>query len=78
MSLHNRASLALAWPSLEISLLDQSNQLVVRRVVTPGQYLAAGTDVNGGIAADGHQAINLRLTATGTSPSNYKVLIFYP
>lgn len=78
MSLHNRAALSLAWPSLEISLLDQSNQLVVRRVVTPGQYLPAGTDVNAGIAPDGHQAVTLRLTATGTSPSNYKVLIFYP
>ncbi|WP_413192841.1 zinc-ribbon and DUF3426 domain-containing protein [Pararobbsia alpina] len=78
MSLHNRAALALAWPSLEISLLDQNNQLVIRRVVAPGQYLPAGADLNGGLAADGHQAVNLQLTATGTAPANYKVLIFYP
>lgn len=78
MSLHNRAGLALAWPSIEISLLDQSNQLVIRRVVTPAQYLPAATDVNGGIGPDGHQPVNLRLSATGASPANYKVLIFYP
>ncbi|RKP48550.1 DUF3426 domain-containing protein [Pararobbsia silviterrae] len=78
MSLHNRAGLALAWPSIEISLLDQQNQLAIRRVVTPAQYLPANVDVSAGIAADGHQPVNLRLTTTGTAPANYKVLIFYP
>jgi hypothetical protein len=78
MSVHNRAALALAWPSLEISLLDANNQLVIRRVVSPAQYLPAGTDLNAGIGANGRQAVHLQLTASGTTPANYRVLIFYP
>jgi hypothetical protein len=78
MSVHNRAALALAWPSLEISLLDANNQLVIRRVVNPAQYLPAGTDLNAGIGANGRQAVHLQLNANGTTPANYRVLIFYP
>ncbi len=78
MSIHNRAALALAWPSLEISLLDANNQLVIRRVVSPAQYLPAGTDLNAGIGANGRQAVRLQLNASDTAPANYRVLIFYP
>ncbi|CAB3777440.1 DUF3426 domain-containing protein [Pararobbsia alpina] len=78
MNLHNRAALALAWPALEISLLDANNQLVIRRVVSPAEYLPAGIDLNAGIGANARQAVRLQLTANGAAPANYRVLIFYP
>jgi predicted Zn finger-like uncharacterized protein len=78
MSVHNRAALALAWPSIEISLLDANNQLVIRRVIGPAQYLPAGTDFDAGIGANGRQAVRLQLSANGATPANYRVLIFYP
>jgi predicted Zn finger-like uncharacterized protein len=78
MSVHNRAALALAWPNVEISLLDANQHVVIRRVVGPAQYLPAGTDLNAGLGADGHQPVRLLLTATGAAPANYSVLIFYP
>ncbi|MEJ0003247.1 MAG: DUF3426 domain-containing protein [Pararobbsia sp.] len=68
MSIHNRAALALAWPTLEISLLDANQHLVIRRVVTPAQYLAAGTDLNIGLGPDGHQPVRLLLTASNAAP----------
>jgi hypothetical protein len=52
--------------------------LVIRRVVSPAQYLPAGTDLNAGIGANGRQAVRLQLSANGATPANYRVLIFYP
>ncbi len=79
--LKNEAPIALAMPALEVTLTDNQDRAVVRRVVLPadfappGQPLAAGGEFAGslvlGLAAD---------TAEPRSSgiSGYRVLAFYP
>ncbi|MEX3581599.1 MAG: DUF3426 domain-containing protein [Burkholderia sp.] len=49
--LSNRASIALAWPSIELTLPDASNQVAARRVLSPTNYVRPGTPLGAGLAA---------------------------
>ncbi|MBU6494153.1 MAG: DUF3426 domain-containing protein, partial [Burkholderiales bacterium] len=73
----NRAGRAVAWPDLELTLTDSSDQAVVRRVLTPDDYLAAGTR-SPGLAAHSERQVRLFLDASATRQAGYRLYLFYP
>ncbi|MBM2766112.1 DUF3426 domain-containing protein [Burkholderia anthina] len=76
--LTNRYRVALAYPSLELTLLDDTNHVTVRRVLAPRDYVRPGTPIDAGLPAGTTQTMVVRLETNGTPASNFRVQIFYP
>lgn len=77
-TLRNRAAFAQEYPHLEVTLTDTRDQPMIRRVFIPEEYLAQGTNVRAGFAANGELALNLWLDAGDTGASGYRLYLFYP
>ena len=77
-TLKNAASVMLAWPSIELTLTDAQDHVVVRRVLSPPE-LAAVSDQ---LAANSELPVlvNLRVKAEASSADvvGYRLLAFYP
>ncbi|HWZ48314.1 MAG TPA: DUF3426 domain-containing protein [Herbaspirillum sp.] len=76
--LRNRAAIALAWPDIELTLNDDDEKALIRRVFTPAEYLPSVQLIDAGIAADAEQTIKLSFTVTQGTASGYRVYLFYP
>ncbi|RQS70798.1 DUF3426 domain-containing protein [Burkholderia sp. Bp8963] len=76
--LTNRYRVALAYPSLELTLLDDTNHVTVRRVLAPRDYVRPGTPIEAGLPAGATQTMIVRIETNGTPASNFRVQIFYP
>jgi predicted Zn finger-like uncharacterized protein len=75
---HNRASFAQAYPSLELTLTDLQDQALARRVFRPADYLKTGEDEKLGVPANRDLDIKLHLDTTDLKPSGYRLFLFYP
>ncbi len=84
--LKNSGAVALAMPSLEVTLTDTQDRALVRRVLTPAQFgssnglLGAGSDFAGTVVM---QVLGVDTPAASTPQgllgvAGYRVLIFYP
>ena len=85
-TLKNSGTVAVAMPSLEVTLTDTQDQALVRRVLTPVQFgstnglLGAGADFAGAVVM---QVLGADTPAASTPQgplriAGYRVLIFYP
>lgn len=75
--LRNRAAHDQPWPSLELSLTDFSDTVIMRRVVPPEGYLGpAGAD--GSFAAGSEQRIAVGVSARGAPITGYRLALFFP
>ena len=87
-TLRNRSSEAVAYPALELTLTGQQEQIVVRKVIQPAQYLALGThtarvgaiqqQVLRGLAPGAELNIRLDLGLNAGQASGYTLYAFYP
>ena len=77
-TIRNRAGYALAYPHLELTLTDSTDQVVVRRAMAPGEYAGGTADLAGGIAANGEAVVRLFIDASATSQAGYRLYLFYP
>jgi len=78
MPLHNRLNIALAYPAIELTLLDDQNNVAVRRVLWPQDYVPPGTVIAAGLPAHATQTMIVRLDTGNAVASNFRVQIFYP
>lgn len=77
--LRNRAPFPQEYPALELTLTDDADRPVVRRVLRPSDYLGAGgTPVSAGIAAGAEAALRLDLDASRTRATGYRLYLFFP
>ncbi|WP_414452001.1 zinc-ribbon and DUF3426 domain-containing protein [Burkholderia sp. 22PA0099] len=84
--LSNRTTIALAYPSIELTLLDASDRVAARRVLAPPDYVRPGTPVGAGLPAGATETSYVRIDtapgaadgAPGIAASNFRVQIFYP
>lgn len=77
-TIRNRATHALGYPYLELTLSNAQDQIVVRRAFAPGEYLSGAADLDSGIAGNGELAVKLFIDASTTSQAGYQVYLFYP
>ncbi|MEX3628463.1 MAG: DUF3426 domain-containing protein [Burkholderia sp.] len=83
--LSNHANIALAWPSIELTLLDASNQVAARRVLSPLDYVRPGTPFGAGLPVGTTETLFVRIDtapgaadgAPGLAASNFRIQIFY-
>ncbi|OLL29895.1 hypothetical protein BTH42_20885 [Burkholderia sp. SRS-W-2-2016] len=78
MPLRNRLNLALAYPAIELTLLDDQNNVAVRRVLWPQDYVPPGTVIAAGLPAHSTQTMIVHLDTGNAVASNFRVQIFYP
>ncbi|MFL9961581.1 zinc-ribbon and DUF3426 domain-containing protein [Paraburkholderia sediminicola] len=78
MPLHNRFNIALAYPAIELTLLDDQNNVAVRRVLWPQDYVPPGTSIAAGLPAHTTQTMIVHLDTGMAIASNFRVQIFYP
>jgi predicted Zn finger-like uncharacterized protein len=81
-TLRNRAAFPQAFPALELTLTDEHDQPLARRVLKPAEYLKRqGNDAipscAGGVASCEVQ-VRLFLEAAALKASGYRLYLFYP
>lgn len=76
--LRNHFNVALAYPAIELTLLDRQNNVVVRRVLWPQDYANPGTRIEAGLPARTTQTMIVRLDTGNVVASNFRIEIFYP
>jgi hypothetical protein len=77
-TLKNRAPFEQDFPHLELTLTDTQDAALVRKVLTPADYLPAGQDAARGFAARGEVAIRLTLMADDVPAVGYRLYLFFP
>jgi predicted Zn finger-like uncharacterized protein len=76
--LHNRYSIALAYPAIELTLFDEKNEVAIRRVLWPQDYAPPGTPIAAGLPPHATQTMIVRLDSGNAVATNFRVQIFYP
>jgi predicted Zn finger-like uncharacterized protein len=69
----NLASRKQAFPELEVTLTDASNQPVARRRLQPAEYLRPGADVDAGLATDVYLPVLLELGDPGEQAVGFEI-----
>ncbi|MDP1683300.1 MAG: DUF3426 domain-containing protein [Burkholderiales bacterium] len=77
-SLRNLAPYRQAYPSLELTLTDSTNQTLARRQFTPADYLPPKIKPESGMPSQDELPIKLTLELVGLEAVGYKLLVFYP
>ena len=76
--LRNSGDMALAWPSLELTLNDSDDKPLVRRVFGPRDYAGAAATSPNGFGARAEQPVKIHFRLEGLAPSGYHIAVFYP
>jgi predicted Zn finger-like uncharacterized protein len=76
--LRNGGDLALAWPSIELTLNDADDKPLVRRVFGPRDYAPQFADSMTGFGARAEQPVKIHFRLEGLEPSGYHIAVFYP
>ncbi|MDR1227628.1 MAG: zinc-ribbon domain-containing protein [Azoarcus sp.] len=74
----NRAGFVQDWPNIELTLLDITNQPLVRRVITPDEWAPPEQRAKEGIAPRSDISVRMDLEVASIDPSNYRIDHFYP
>jgi predicted Zn finger-like uncharacterized protein len=78
--IHNRAAFAQDYPSLEVTLTDEGDRPVLRRVLAPRDYLdARGRQLAPqGIGPGSEASVRVMLDTSRTRATGYRLYLFYP
>lgn len=79
VALRNHGAATVALPAIELVLTDLQDQLLLRRVLQPGDYLQPSERAlaRQGLAANTELPVRVRFRTPDTA-ANYRVLIYYP
>lgn len=76
--IRNRSTEAQAWPHIELTLNNDDEKPVVRRVFRPQEYLASPQVIDNGVSGSGEQQIKLTFELKDALVSGYRIYLFYP
>jgi hypothetical protein len=77
--LRNRAPFAQEYPDLELTLTDQGDQPMVRRVLRPADYLQEKpAAITPGLAGGAEEPVRIRIETAGVLATGYQLFLFYP
>ena len=78
--IRNRAPFAQEFPALELTLTDERDQPVLRRVLAPAEYLQnnPATGPARGIAPGAETTLRLHFNTGGIRAVGYRLYLFYP
>ncbi len=77
--LRNRAPFSQEYPDFELTLTDQGDRAVIRRVLKPGEYLLQKNALGPqGIAGGAEEAVRIHLETGDIQATGYQLFLFYP
>lgn len=76
--LRNHAPYPVGYPYLELTLTDLQDQPVVRRALSPSDYVSGTTDTSAGIPGNVEVPIKLFIDASATTQAGYRLYLFFP
>jgi predicted Zn finger-like uncharacterized protein len=79
--LRNRARFAQDYPALELTLTDEGDRPLLRRVLAPRDYLdpvRAPLALTEGIAPGGEASLRIYLDSSRSRATGYRLYLFYP
>ncbi len=76
-TLSNRAPYPMAYPLLELTLTDINDTPLLRRRLTPEEYLPAGHPVDAGIAGGSDLHLRVHFSAGEITAAGYRVYVTY-
>lgn len=77
--LRNRAPFAQEFPDLELTLTDQTERAVIRKVLKPRDYLQERkAAIAPGMGGGAEEAVRLFLDTGGIPATGYQLFLFYP
>ena len=78
--IRNQAPFTQEYPALELTLTDERDEAVARRVLLPADYLrgAAATRLAQGIGAGGDAALRIYFDTSGVRAVGYRMYLFFP
>jgi predicted Zn finger-like uncharacterized protein len=76
--LKNRGNVTQEYPSLELTLTDEGNRAVLRRVLAPRDYLDAGRALEQGIASGAEVPLRIYIDTGRSRATGYRLYLFYP
>lgn len=77
--IRNRAPFAQEFPALELTLTDDSDSPVVRRVLMPAEYLGAeAARAKAGMPPQSETPVRMRFDNSQARGTGYKLYLFYP
>lgn len=77
--LRNRAPFAQEYPDLELTLTDQGDQPLLRRVLRPGDYLQGKrAAITPGLGGGAEESVRVHLETGGLLATGYQLFLFYP
>jgi|GEM_PF-431767 len=74
----NQSKTPQAWPHIELTLNDNADKPVLRRVFAPSEYLPSPTEAEKGFGPRSEQSIKLYFELKELKASGYHIAIFYP
>lgn len=77
-SLQNKSGTAQAWPHLELTLNDASDQPLVRRIFRPDEYVDSADRLRNGLAQENTASFRIGFTLDQVKASGYRLYVFYP
>lgn len=77
-TLRNRAAFAQAHPALELTLTDDKDQALARRVLAASDYLGQGVKFDSGFPANTEIPVKSFIEAVSIKPTGYRLYLFYP
>lgn len=77
-ALRNTAPIAIAMPSIELSLTDPQDQAVIRRVILPAEFASGALTLAKSSVWSGSLALSVRPGTQTDRIAGYRLLAFYP
>lgn len=78
--IRNRALFPQEYPDLELTLTDENDQAVVRRVLVPTDYVSAarGSGALNGIGPGAEVVVRLQFDTSRVRATGYRLYLFFP
>lgn len=73
----NRSDRPVPWPTIELTLFDASQQIVGRKRLAPGDYLAADADLQRGFVPEVRLPVVLEMSAGSSRPTGFSMSFYY-
>lgn len=77
-SLTNTANYPQAYPNIALTLTNENDHIVIKKLISPEDYLAADKNVKDGIPGRGESTIKIKLQVNDTVVAGYRILLVYP
>ncbi|QVL46472.1 MAG: zinc-ribbon domain-containing protein [Methylophilaceae bacterium] len=76
-SITNNAHYPQAYPNIELTLTDSDDRAVIKKLITPKNYLSSIDNIKNGLAPQETAALTLLLHVADPSVASYRILLFY-